>query len=112
MDLSFASNKLERQLSGAKSMQKAFGDRTKRIQMRLDLLKSAPCLADIPNVPPPRRHELGGDWAGHFAVDVTGNWRLIFKPSHDQVPRLADGGVDLTKVTAVEIVDINDYHGA
>lgn len=111
MDLSFASNKLERQLSDAKSMQKAYGDRARRIQMRLDFLRSATCLADVPNTPPTRRHELDKDWAGHFAVDITGNWRLIFKPAHDPVPRMPDGGVDLAKVTAVEIAGVVDYHG-
>ncbi len=111
MELRFANRKLERQLSDSKAMRRAYGERTKRIQMRLDLLRAARSLADVPIGPPPRRHESSADWAGHFAVDVTGNWRLIFRPAHDPIPRSVDGGIDLNRVTAVEIVAILDYHG-
>ena len=110
MDLSFASNKLARELADEEAMRKAYGDRAKRLKLRLDLLVATACLDDVPPVPPTRRHELTGGWAGHYAVDVTGNWRLIFRPNHDPVPRTEQGGVDLKSVTAIEIVSIEDYH--
>ena len=77
MDVSFANDKLERQLSNEKSLKRAFGDRAKRLQLRLDLLKAAVNLYEVSPAPPPRRHELTGQWRGHFAVDVTENLRLI-----------------------------------
>jgi proteic killer suppression protein len=110
MDISFANDKLKRQLSNEKSLKRAFGDRARRLQLRLDLLKAAGCLDDVLPVPPPRRHELTGDWRGHFAVDLTGNWRLIFRPNHDPVPVTPDGGVDLKAITAIIIVAVEDYH--
>jgi len=110
MDLSFASPKLQRELSSESSLKRAYGDRAKRLQLRLDLLKAASCLGDVPQDPPPRRHVLTGDWDGHFAVDITGNWRLVFRPNHSPVPRRPDGSVDLKLVTAITIVAIVDYH--
>jgi len=110
MDISFSTAKLQRIFSDLKKMAQEYGDRTKRLKARVDLLYAAPTLADVDHNPPPRRHELKGDWAGHFSVDITGNWRLLFKPTHEPVPRTPDGGVDLTKITAVQIVTVIDYH--
>jgi proteic killer suppression protein len=110
MDITFSTTKLQRIFSDIRKMTQEYGDRTKRLKARVDLLGSAPTLADVDHNPPPRRHELKGDWVGHFSVDITGNWRLVFRPTHDPVPRILDGGVDLTKITAVEIVAVIDYH--
>jgi len=110
MKLSFSSKKLEKELADEAALKRAYGDRAKRLQTRLDLLRAAPTLADVPPTPPPRRHELSHDMPGHFAVDITGNWRLIFKPDHDPVPQLEGGGIDLKAVTAVLIVEVKDYH--
>src|SRR5690349_6294258 len=105
MDISFANKRLQRQLMDAGAMAQAYGPLAGKLKLRLDLLKNVRCLAEVPHTPPHRRHLLTGDWAGHFAVDVSKSWRLIFKPNHDPVPTKADGGIDLQKVTAVEIVD-------
>lgn len=110
MDISFASRKLERQLSDEAQIRRAFGDRGRRLMMRLDVLKAASCLADVPHTPPIRRHALSGKWAGHYAVDVTANWRLIFRPrtaSSSDDPGSAD---DPAAITTIEIVAIEDYH--
>jgi len=40
MEVSFTNDKLERQLSNEKSLKRTFGDRAKRFQLRLDLLKA------------------------------------------------------------------------
>jgi proteic killer suppression protein len=110
MDISFASRKLQRRLSDEAQIMKGFGDRGRRLMRRLDVLRTASCLADVPHVPPIRRHALSGDWAGHFAVDITGNWRLIFRPLSGATPATRGGAVDLATVTAIEIVAIKDYH--
>jgi len=68
-------------------------------------------LARHQQTPPPRRHELAGKRAGQFTLDLTANWRLIFRPDHDPVPRSSGGGVDLTAVTDIVIIEIVDYHG-
>jgi proteic killer suppression protein len=35
---------------------------------------------------------------------------LIFRPAHNPVPKKDDGGIDLAAVTAIEILDVRDYH--
>lgn len=111
MNLAFSSKRLRKQLDDENEMKKAYGHVMPALKRRIDFLAAAACLADVPNTPPPRRHELAGkNRAGHFAVDLSGNWRLVFKPDHDPVPQRPDGGVDLVAVTAVVIVAIEDYH--
>lgn len=41
----------------------------------------------------------------------TDAYRLIFIPDHDPVPRLKDGGLDWSKVTAIKILGVEDTHG-
>jgi proteic killer suppression protein len=55
-------------------------------------------------------HELVGQRKGEFAIPVSNNYRLIFKPYHDPVIRKSDGGIDWTKVSSIQIIGIEDYH--
>ena len=50
----------------------------KRLRQILALLDSAISLDDM-NAPGLRLHSLKGDLAGHYAVSVSGNWRVIFR---------------------------------
>ena len=45
-----------------------------------------------------------------FSVKLFRGKRLVFEVDHAEVPRKDDGGIDLTKVTAVRIIEIVDYH--
>ena len=76
----------------------------------MSVLKSAENLAQVPVRKPDRRHELTGKRKGTFAVDLKHPFRLIFKPNHEPVPKKEDGGIDLTKVTAITILGVEDYH--
>lgn len=111
MELDFASRKLQRQMESEKELNKAYGQLAGPIKRRLGVLAKAPTLADVPVVPPERCHLLIGKLAGRYAVDLSGNWRLIFRPDHDPVPEKESGGVDLTKVTSIVIEGVEDYHG-
>ncbi|MEY2911543.1 MAG: hypothetical protein RLZZ184_852 [Cyanobacteriota bacterium] len=59
-----------------------------------------------------------GDRAGQYALDIDKSKpgrgrvgkRLVFKPDNDPVPLTEDGSVFWSKVTAVCIVFIGDYH--
>ncbi|NOC84530.1 type II toxin-antitoxin system RelE/ParE family toxin [Ruegeria sp. HKCCD6428] len=110
MHIEFSSSKLKRQLGSAAAMQKAYGNRAKRLQMRLGVLKSAACLADVPTDPPPRCHPLSGEYDGCYAVDVTGNWRLIFEPVSLSDNNGKSTAINLAEVTAIKILDVVDYH--
>jgi proteic killer suppression protein len=110
MLVSFASKRMEREMANAAAIAKRYGDLARRIMMRLEVLHQADCLSDVPIDPPPRRHMLAGNWDGCFAVDLNGNWRLVFRPNHDPLPSKEDGGIDLSKVTAIQILGVVDYH--
>jgi proteic killer suppression protein len=110
MRILFASRKLKRQFSDEAALVKAFGERARGLMKRIDVLKAAKTLDDVPTTPPHRRHALSGKWAGHYAVDVTGNWRLIFRPASQGGPGGKASPDDPAAVTAIEIVAVVDYH--
>ncbi len=110
MHIEFASNKLKRQMGSAAAMQKAYGDRAKRLMMRLGVIKNATCLADVPTDPPPRCHPLKGDYLGSYAVDISGNWRLIFEPIVASNGDAETSEPNPSEVTAIRILDVIDYH--
>lgn len=49
-----------------------------KILDRLTFLHTATCIEDM-NIPGYRLHELKGKMANHWAVYVSGNWRIVFK---------------------------------
>lgn len=97
-------------MSDQAAMTKAFGDRAKPLQRRLSVLLVADSLADVPHTRPERLHELGNDRAGELAVDIKENWRLVFEPDHDPVPKRDDGGIDRAAITDIRIIRVEDYH--
>ena len=77
---------------------------------RMAVLQEAETLDQVPVIPPERRHQLRGDRAGQYAVDLVHPYRLVFTPCDDPVPRKPDGGIDTTRVTAITILEVTDYH--
>ncbi len=68
-------------------------EQIKRLRQILALLDSATTIEDM-NAPGLKLHPLKGNYAGFYAVSVTGNWRVIF--------RFLNGNA--------EDVDYIDYH--
>lgn len=110
MKISYKSNKLEKQLTDPKKMNKAFGVMAKKVNQRMKELSGADHLAVMRSLPAARCHELSGDKKGLLAVDVSGNNRLIFEPNHNPVPKKVDGGLDWQQVTEIKILAVEDYH--
>jgi plasmid maintenance system killer protein len=111
MDVFFRTKKLQKTCSSGKEMLKTYGAaRTRKLQQRLMELRAADDLSQIARVPPPRCHELKNDRKGQLSVDLDHPYRLIFIPANDPIPRLDDDGLDWSKVTEVEIVEIADPH--
>lgn len=108
--MSYKSRKLEKQLTDPKELLKTFGQLAVKIKMRLKNLKDADNLAIMRTLPAARCHELTGDRKGELAVDVSGNYRLVFEPNHDPVPQKEDGGLNWEEVTKIQINAIEDYH--
>ena len=111
MDITFKNRKLEKIFNSEKELCKKFGQENGRLIMRrMMVLNAAPCLVEVPDKRPERRHELKGNRRGQFAVDIKQPYRLVFKPNHKPLPRKDDGGLDLERITAITILGVEDYH--
>lgn len=111
MIIYFRTKKLQKICSNTSvSIKKLGPEKTRKLQQRLMELKAASCLDDISRVPPPRCHQLSGNRDGQLSVDLLHPDRLIFIPANDPIPRTEDGGLDWSKVTEVEIIEIFDPH--
>lgn len=107
--------KLKAALEDEAVCQKQYGrDMTKKIMMRANALRAAVSLADFwpPNSGPERCHELKGDLAGTFSIDLKQPYRLLFVPIEENPPDdRSDEQARWTSITKVEIVGIEDTHG-
>lgn len=110
MEISYKSRKLEKQLTDPKEMSKSFGQLAVTIKMRLKNLKDADNLAIMRTIPAAGCHELTGNHKGELAVDVSGNYRMIFEPDHNPIPQKSDGGLNWEEVNKIQINEIEDYH--
>lgn len=99
--------KLTKILNNPRLIQKYFGkDMTKKILARLDEFSAAKNLAQIPSDPPPRCHLLYGNLEGKYAVDVSGNYRMVFE-GYDKDDKLC---FNKEKIVTIQIIAIEDYH--
>ena len=73
-------------------------------------LKAADTLNDMSNLPPTRCHELSGNRKRQFSVDINKNYRLFFIPANDPISEKENGGPDKTRITEIEIIEIEDIH--
>ena len=111
MIIYFRTRKLQKVCNNTKLSKKELGhEMARKLQQRLMELKAASCLDDISRVPPPRCHLLTGDLDGQLSVDLKHPYRLFFIPANDPIPVAEDGGLDWSKVTEIEIIEIDDPH--
>jgi len=110
MRIKYKNNKLGKQLANASSIKMNFGVNAKRISIRLADIESSPTLAVLIQIRAANCHPLGGDRKGEWAVDVSGNFRMIFELDHDPLPQTNDGFIDVSSITDIRIVEIGDYH--
>lgn len=84
--------------------------RAKKIRQRMDDLRAAETLAELRTLPG-RCHELHGELKSVFSLDLDHPYRLLFRPvgEAEGISR-EDGGLDWTKITAVEILGVVDTH--
>ncbi|WNB17547.1 type II toxin-antitoxin system RelE/ParE family toxin [Marivirga arenosa] len=109
MLINYKTKKLQKQLTDPKQLNKHYGQLARKINQRLKMLKAADNLAVMKTLPG-GCHELKENYKGCLAVDVSGNYRLIFKPDHDPIPENKSGGLDWESVTIIEVQEITDYH--
>lgn len=111
MRIEFKTKKLSKIFNSQQELIKNYGvKQAQKIQIRMAVLRSATCLAEIPSIKPDRCHSLKGERKGQYAVDLKQPFRLIFKPK-DPIALLENGSVDTTKVFEIIILKVEDYHG-
>lgn len=107
--------KLKAALEDEAVCQKQYGcDMTKKIMMRVNALRAAVSLADFwpPKSGPERCHELKGDLAGTFSIDLKQPYRLLFVPIEEYLPKdRSDEQARWASITKIEIVGIENTHG-
>jgi len=110
LEILFPSDRLRNLFNSQKDLQKKYGEAGfKCIRRRLADLRAAANL-EVMRPLPGRCKELTGDRAGQLSMNLHGGFRLIFEPANEPVPVKADGGLDWTKVTAIRILEVKDYH--
>ena len=111
MNIIFKTNKLRKIFNCEKELVRTYGaERAAIVKKRMVFLKAANNLYRVPVTPPYYRHQLKGSYKGCFAVNVKHPYRLIFRPANKPLPLLDDGGLDLIRVTDIEIIGLEDYH--
>lgn len=110
MKYKIGNKKLGKQLSDASSIKRNFGVRAKLISQRLDEIETSPNLKVLMQIPAANCHRLKGQRSGQWAVDISGNYRIIFEIMDDPVPMKNDTELDLANIKEINIIEINDYH--
>src|SRR5438309_2851012 len=85
----------------------------KKILLRLDGFRAADSLADFwpPKSGPERCHELVGELAGTFTVDVKQPYRLLFKSVEKDPPKdRTDEQKRWESITSIEVYSVENTH--
>src|ERR1700730_1463199 len=115
MEISVRDNRLRAELQDESVCKRRYGsDMAKKIKNRLATLYAAVSLADFwpPKSGPERCHELQGDLAGTFSIDVKQPYRLLVVPIEEVAPGdRSDERAHWASITKIEILGIEDTHG-
>lgn len=111
MQIHFRSAKLKKICESERELLRKHGPELgHRITVRLSELRALASLQDAVQVPHLRLHQLKAKRDEQFAITLLGGHRLVLEVVHNPIPRHADGGIDLSAVTDVIVVEIVDYH--
>ena len=111
MEIHFSSNKLAKQLSESRTMEKTHGlQRARILKVIMASLRAAANLGDFapPYSPPHRCHELIGNRKGQFSLDLEWPYRLLFKSigQYDSTT----GTQGWYAITAIKVIGVKDTH--
>ena len=115
MEISVRDNRLKAALQDESVCKRRYGSKiAKKLKNRLAMLGAAASLADFwpPKSGPERCHELQGDLAGTFSIDLDQPYRLLFVPIEEEAqPDRSDELKRWASIIAIEILKIEDTHG-
>lgn len=104
MEVSYASNRLEKILTNERKIKSQYTQFYKRLINRMSEIRAAKNLEEIPHIPPPRRHKLKGYYNDCWGIDVSKNFRIVLRPVGDW------NEYDLKTINKIQILSIEDYH--
>jgi plasmid maintenance system killer protein len=114
MEIEITNNKLRKAATDLKAATKQYGAQmAKKLHNRIAALKAANSLGVFwpPESGPERCHELRGDAAGTFTVDLVQPYRLLFQPIEDVSPKNRSNEQERwNKITKINISAIEDTH--
>lgn len=110
MDVEFEDAAFGHVCNDFRALQERHGkQRAELIARRLVAMNEADCLEDLRHAPG-RLHELTGDRAGDFAVDLDHWCRLTLRPTRQPPPTKPDGEIDWSAVDAVTVTQVVDTY--
>lgn len=109
MVLTYKSDKLRKLCEEPKcygELVKKYGiDVAKKIPRRIMELKAFNCLNDVPTTLPFRRHKLKGTLENYFAININGQYRLIFRQKDNKI--IIE---DLKEIKEIEIMEVSKHY--
>lgn len=82
----------------------------KKVQQRIEEIEASPNLKVLQQIPAANCHPLVGSRKDEWAVDISGNHRLVFELEHNPIPKTENGEIDSINVTDIRIIETTDYH--
>lgn len=111
MEVGFKGARLGKACTDQGLRQRRYGaERAKKILLRLNQLNAAEHLGEVMALPQARCHQLSADRDEEFSLDLDGPYRMIVEITDRPVPRNDDGGIRLTEIKRVTVIDIFDTH--
>ena len=108
MEIHFGSTRLRNLCERRALAERRLGpDSARKLRARLSDLEAAVCVAELRAGRP---HPLKGARKEQLALDLAGGLRMVLSANQDPRPVHPDGGIDWSRVTAVRIESIEDYH--
>jgi proteic killer suppression protein len=108
MQVAYATKEIRRLCEEEKHQLKQLGKkRSSRLKNRLNELRAKENVSELQLGRP---HELTGDRAGQYSVDLDGPMRLLFEPTELPPPALPAGGIDWQHLKSICILGIEDTH--
>lgn len=109
MELTYKSEKLrnicENPKYGKKLVKEYGKEVAKKLPQRIKELKAFNSLNDIPTQSPYRRHKLTGNRKEQFAVNITEQYRLIFRQIENNI--IIE---DLKEIRKIEIMEVSKHY--
>ncbi len=110
MEITFTDSRLQDRCESQAALLKAYGrDGARKVMARLADLRAAETLEEMRQLAG-KCHELKADRHGQLAINLDGPRRLVFTPEDNDPPLKPDGGLDWSRVSAIRIIEIVDYH--